>query len=84
LAPLARAALDNVLELGPAEALTGPAVRGDAGTVRRNLQALQAHAPEVVAAYVELARVALDLGERSGRLPADGRAGVEEVLAEWR
>jgi len=84
LAPLARAALDNVLELGPAEALTGPAVRGDAGTVRRNLQALQAHAPEVVPAYVELARVALDLGERSGRLSADGRAGVEEVLAEWR
>jgi predicted short-subunit dehydrogenase-like oxidoreductase (DUF2520 family) len=83
-APLSRAALDNALELGPAEALTGPAVRGDAGTVRRNLQALKANAPEVVPAYVELARAALDLGERSGRLAADGRAAVEEVLAEWR
>jgi predicted short-subunit dehydrogenase-like oxidoreductase (DUF2520 family) len=83
-APLARAALENALELGPAEALTGPAVRGDAGTVRRNIEALRAHAPEVVPAYVELARAALDLAERSGRLDAEGRGAVEEVLAAWR
>jgi predicted short-subunit dehydrogenase-like oxidoreductase (DUF2520 family) len=84
LSPLARASLDNALRLGPAQALTGPAVRGDAGTVRRNLQALEAHAPDVVPAYVALARAALDLGERSGRLGADRRRSVEEVLVDWR
>src|SRR6266540_3786764 len=31
--PLQRATLDNVAAIGPAAALTGPAVRGDAGTV---------------------------------------------------
>ncbi|MEX0755403.1 MAG: DUF2520 domain-containing protein [Actinomycetota bacterium] len=82
--PLSRATLDNVAQLGPAWALTGPAVRGDAGTVRRNLEALAAAAPDAVPAYVALARVALDLGARSGRLAPDERLGVEEVLEPWR
>lgn len=81
--PLQRASLDNVERLGPEHALTGPAVRGDATTVDRNLAALHASAPRVVPAYVEMCRVALELGERAGRLTAERRAGVEEVLSRW-
>jgi len=83
-APLARTALDETLAHGPAAALTGPAVRGDAGTVRRNLDALARQAPEAVAPYVALARMAADLAARSGRLPADGYARLREVLDRWR
>jgi predicted short-subunit dehydrogenase-like oxidoreductase (DUF2520 family) len=82
-APLVRAALDNALELGPGTALTGPAVRGDGSTIRRNLEALASHAPEAIPAYVALARAALDLAERAGRLDPAGRAQVEEALARW-
>jgi predicted short-subunit dehydrogenase-like oxidoreductase (DUF2520 family) len=49
LAPLQSATLANVERVGPAEALTGPAVRGDAGTVERNLEALAKHRAEAVA-----------------------------------
>jgi len=84
LAPLQAATLSNVLRVGPAEALTGPAVRGDAATVAKNLEALNASAPEAVRPYVALADLALALAERGGRLPADGRGAVEEVLARWR
>jgi predicted short-subunit dehydrogenase-like oxidoreductase (DUF2520 family) len=83
LLSLATASLENVARLGPAGALTGPAVRGDAGTVERNLEALRAVAPHAVAGYVELCRLALDLGERGGRLSPEGRAAVEEVLSRW-
>jgi predicted short-subunit dehydrogenase-like oxidoreductase (DUF2520 family) len=38
--PLARAALDDVAELGPRAALTGPARRGDWATLSRHLDAL--------------------------------------------
>jgi predicted short-subunit dehydrogenase-like oxidoreductase (DUF2520 family) len=79
--PLARATLDHVLEDGPAVALTGPAARGDAGTVRRNLEALERHAPDAIPAYIALARAALDLAESVGRLGPDARARVEEALA---
>lgn len=82
--PLQRATLDNVAAMGPAAALTGPAVRGDAGTVAANLEALSKHAPEAVPAYVALADVALEVGHRSGRLSTEARAAVEEVLDPWR
>ncbi len=84
LAPLQWATLDNVAAMGPAAALTGPAVRGDAGTVARNLEALSEHAPETIPAYVVLADVALGLGERSGRLSTEAREAVEKVLDRWR
>jgi predicted short-subunit dehydrogenase-like oxidoreductase (DUF2520 family) len=82
--PLARATLDNVLQSGPEASLTGPVARGDAGTVRRNLEALSSHAPQAVPAYLALARVVLDLAERSGRLSAQGVGDVREVLGAWR
>jgi predicted short-subunit dehydrogenase-like oxidoreductase (DUF2520 family) len=84
LTPLQEATLANVRRVGPAEALTGPAVRGDAITLQRNLEALALHAPEAVRPYVALADLALALAERSGRVPPEGREAVEEVLVRWR
>jgi predicted short-subunit dehydrogenase-like oxidoreductase (DUF2520 family) len=81
--PLQRATVDNVGRLGPAAALTGPIVRGDTGTVDRNLAALSALLPEAVNAYVVLARAALDLATSSGRLDPARAASVEEVLSRW-
>jgi predicted short-subunit dehydrogenase-like oxidoreductase (DUF2520 family) len=82
-APLQEATLANIARVGPAEALTGPAVRGDAITLERNLEALQRYAPDAIRSYVVLADLALALAERSGRAPTD-RAAIEEVLARWR
>jgi len=82
--PLQRATLENIANMGAALALTGPAVRGDAGTVARNLEVVARHAPEAVPPYVAMADVALDLAERSGRLSPQERAAVQEVLARWR
>jgi predicted short-subunit dehydrogenase-like oxidoreductase (DUF2520 family) len=84
LAPLQEATLANVRRVGPAEALTGPAVRGDATTVARNLAALADRAPEAVAPYVALAGLALELAARADRIDGRARASVEEVLARWR
>jgi len=83
LLPLQRATLANVERLGVGDALTGPAVRGDAGTIAANLQAIAAEAPDLAPAYVAMCRVALDLATRSGRLDAAGRTAVEEALAPW-
>ncbi|HEV8057376.1 MAG TPA: DUF2520 domain-containing protein, partial [Actinomycetota bacterium] len=84
LAPLQDATLANVRRVGAAEALTGPAVRGDAITLQRNLEALAEDAPDAVRPYVTLADLALALAERSGRVPPRGREAVEEVLVRWR
>lgn len=58
---LARGSLENVADLGPAAALTGPVSRGDWDTVRRHLRALP---PEERAAYRTLADEAARLAGR--------------------
>jgi predicted short-subunit dehydrogenase-like oxidoreductase (DUF2520 family) len=83
LMPLVRATVDNVARLGSGAALTGPAVRGDAGTVARNLEALAEAAPDAVEAYVAMAWEALTLATDAGRLGPEARVRVEEVLARW-
>src|SRR6185369_11779589 len=56
LAPLLGAALDNALRDGDA-GLTGPVVRGDAGTVAAHLRVLRDVSPHALAAYVAMARL---------------------------
>ncbi|MGB6059145.1 MAG: DUF2520 domain-containing protein, partial [Microthrixaceae bacterium] len=58
---LARLALNNVAEVGPSAALTGPVSRGDWDTVERHLGALPRSERE---AYVALARRAAALAGR--------------------
>jgi predicted short-subunit dehydrogenase-like oxidoreductase (DUF2520 family) len=82
-APLARAVLENALAQGPKLALTGPAVRGDAGTITRNLDALKSAAPQYLPAYVALARLAAGIAAETGSLSDEQRTRVEEVLDRW-
>ncbi len=81
LAPLQRATVANVHRLGPAAALTGPAVRGDAGTIERNLRSITETAPHLVGPYVSLCRASMDLA--GARLSPGGRDAIEEVLRGW-
>lgn len=53
---LVRATIDNVAELGPAAALTGPAARGDWDTIDRHLAALDPAERDAYQAMVTLAR----------------------------
>lgn len=80
LAPLLGAALDNALRRGDG-ALTGPVARGDAGTVTAHLEALRANAPEVVPAYVALARLTADRALRDGRLDPRAAEALLDALA---
>ncbi|VEB44506.1 Uncharacterized conserved protein [Chromobacterium violaceum] len=63
LGGLMRQTLDNALELGPYDALTGPILRGDIGTVERHLEVLADTG--LISAYRTLGRQVVELaGER--------------------
>lgn len=80
LAPLLGAALDNALRAGDL-ALTGPVVRGDAGTVSAHLDALRAVSPRTVAAYVAMARLTADRALDAGLLSPSATAALLGVLS---
>ncbi|GII95665.1 Rossmann-like and DUF2520 domain-containing protein [Sinosporangium siamense] len=79
LGPLLGAALDNVLRLGLA-GLTGPVVRGDAGTVRKHVDALILAAPEAADAYVALARLTADRALAAGLLKPEAAERLLDAL----
>ncbi|MFI6499798.1 Rossmann-like and DUF2520 domain-containing protein [Nonomuraea typhae] len=79
LAPLLGAALDNVLRLGMA-GLTGPVVRGDAGTVRKHVDALILAAPEAADAYIALARLTADRALAAGLLKPEEAERLLDAL----
>ncbi|GAA4579905.1 hypothetical protein GCM10023194_06760 [Planotetraspora phitsanulokensis] len=79
LGPLLGAALDNVLRLGIA-GLTGPVVRGDAGTVRKHVDALILAAPEAADAYVALARLTADRALAAGLLKPEAAERLLDAL----
>ncbi len=78
LGPLVHASVDGVLADAPGaiSTLTGPVVRGDAGTVASHVAAL-ASRPEAVQAYRAMARATADVALSSGRIgPADYAAVI--------
>jgi predicted short-subunit dehydrogenase-like oxidoreductase (DUF2520 family) len=83
-APLAHGALTNAQELGVEQALTGPFVRGDVGTVRGHLEALRRWAPGALALYVAIARREMAIAERRGELGPETAAELGALLeADW-
>ncbi|MBA4072579.1 MAG: hypothetical protein C0497_12200 [Gemmatimonas sp.] len=78
-AALARSAVDRVADQPTEEALTGPIVRGDVGTVRAHLAALRRSAPEFLPLYIEAARCTLRLARRAG-LDADAARTIAAAL----
>lgn len=73
--------LGNARALGIARALTGPMVRGDVGTIRRHLDALERHAPGVLPLYRALAEREVTIAERRGALAPDAAASIRDAVA---
>ena len=76
------AAVSNLLDRDPAEALTGPVVRGDAETIARHLAALDADTG-TLAIYRAVSKAAIPLAQQAG---TDARllSEIEKLLGDPR
>jgi predicted short-subunit dehydrogenase-like oxidoreductase (DUF2520 family) len=78
--PLIDGTLSNIARMGTARALTGPIVRGDAGTVRQHLQALENSGLEdIEALYRQMGMHTLKLACRTV-LSSEKAAAVRQLL----
>ncbi len=64
--PLAQATIEAIERQGPANAATGPVVRGDAETVAAHLELLSQHAPHLLPLYRQLTESSLPLAREKG------------------
>lgn len=77
LGPLFRTSADNILALGPEQALTGPIARGDVRTVARHLQALADQPSELIEIYRVLGCKTVEVALAKGSL---GESAAREIL----
>jgi predicted short-subunit dehydrogenase-like oxidoreductase (DUF2520 family) len=82
--PLARQALANAERLGVDEALTGPFLRGDAGTIAGHLAVLRESAPAALPLYLAVAGRELAIAERRGELDSASAGEIRRLLGDDR
>ena len=78
--PLVRGTLLNIETRGAVEALTGPIVRGDAGTIEKHLQALQETLPDLLNAYCELGLMTIDMALQKGSLTRERAQTIKTLF----
>ena len=81
LLPLLSGTLANLADRSPAQALTGPVVRGDVDVVARHLQALEALDDDLGQAYRALATRALKLARDERALPPGAADALHHLLS---
>jgi predicted short-subunit dehydrogenase-like oxidoreductase (DUF2520 family) len=82
LEPIVRATVDNVFQLGPVHALTGPIARGEVSVVERQCQALGTWDERVRSIYRRLGQIAAELSAAQGKAGADALERINELLNE--
>jgi predicted short-subunit dehydrogenase-like oxidoreductase (DUF2520 family) len=76
LLPLLRGTLNNLENIGLPNCLTGPIARGDMGTIKRHLEALEKSAPSLLPAYRELGTQTIPIALGKGKIDS---ARAEEM-----
>lgn len=84
LSPMMPAVSSNLDSVGVPQAVAGPYVRGDIGTVRKHLEAVSSSAPEYLALYIELALVGLPFAVEKGALALERSQEIKELLESYR
>jgi predicted short-subunit dehydrogenase-like oxidoreductase (DUF2520 family) len=79
--PLVEQTVANARALGIAAALTGPATRGDAGTVAAHAAALAAGAPDALSVYRALLTRDIEIAIRRGALSPEASERLHTALA---
>ena len=84
LRPLVDATLDNIADMGPVGALTGPVARGDYRTIARQIAVIEERMPEHLDLYLELSRSLISLARGRSDVNQEGLEDIERLLERLR
>mgnify|MGYP005855783905 CR=1 FL=1 len=82
LLPLLRGTLSNIENIGLPNCLTGPIARGDLGTIRKHLEALEKAKPELVNTYKQLGLQTIPTALDKGKLDPEKARELQALLAK--
>ena len=80
LLPLLRGTLNNLENIGLPDCLTGPIARGDLGTIKKHLAALEKSAPALLSTYRELGSQTIPIALGKGRIDRTRAEEIRQLL----
>ncbi len=80
LLPLLRGTIHNIDSVGIPQCLTGPIARGDNGTIKKHLDALQKTAPTLLSTYRELGLQTIPIALAKGKINQHQAHELENIL----
>ena len=81
LLPLLRGTISNIDTIGIPQCLTGPIARGDSGTIKKHLSALEKVAPAVLSTYQELGLQTIPVALAKGRINEQQAQELHTILS---
>lgn len=78
--PLVYGSLRNIEQSGSVQALTGPIARGDAGTIKKHVDAINARLPRYASLYSILGLAAADIARQKGTLNTRQKKIITGIL----
>ncbi|MDD3678575.1 MAG: DUF2520 domain-containing protein [Dehalococcoidales bacterium] len=82
LLPLMRGTINNIESIGVTNSLTGPIARGDSGTVKKHLAALDNIDPDITKLYRELGLNTIPIAIGKGKLDKSQAEDIERILKQ--
>ena len=82
LLPLIRGTISNIDAIGIPQCLTGPIARGDSGTIKKHLDALQKRAPDLLSTYRELGLKTIPIALAKGRINKQQADELQTILTK--
>lgn len=82
LLPLLNGTINNIDTIGIPQCLTGPIARGDSGTIKKHLEALQKKAPDLLATYRELGLKTIPIALAKGKIESRQAKELAKILTQ--
>jgi predicted short-subunit dehydrogenase-like oxidoreductase (DUF2520 family) len=82
LLPLIRGTIHNIETVGIPQCLTGPIARGDTGTIKKHLEALQKVTPAILPTYRELGLQTIPIALAKGRINQKQAQELQELMKQ--
>ncbi len=80
LMPLLHGSLNNIANIGLPNCLTGPIARGDLGTIKKHLDALEKESPALLNIYEELGLHTIPIALAKGKIDAQRAEEMQDLL----
>jgi predicted short-subunit dehydrogenase-like oxidoreductase (DUF2520 family) len=78
--PLVVSTIENILEMGPDRALTGPIARGDIRTIALHIEKLESVEPSLASMYRTMAHHAVDIALRKRSITEEKGEEIRSLL----